>query len=79
MGWRAFGNHVDTMKSNLPVSLKRKGHSQCVLPMYVTCDSETLHLIKGYEREQKSAERGMERKMLGATTYTRDPRNEQRG
>ena len=40
MGWSAFGKQSNIMKSNLPISLKRKVYNQCVLPV-LTYGSET--------------------------------------
>ncbi len=54
------------MNSNLPLSLKRKVYSECILSV-LTYGSETWHLTKEQERKLRSAQRGMERKMLGIT------------
>ncbi len=54
------------MNSNLPLSLKRKVYNQCILPI-LTYGSETWHLTNEQEEKLRSAQRGMERKMLGIT------------
>ncbi len=52
--------------NNLPLSLKRKVYNQCILPI-LTYGSETWHLTKEQERKLRSAQRGMEMKILGIT------------
>ncbi len=54
------------MNSNLPLSLKRKVYNQCILP-FLMYGLETLLLTKELERKLRSAQRGMERRMLGIT------------
>ncbi len=54
------------MNNNLPLSLKRKVYNQCILPV-LTYGSKTWHLTKEQEQKLRSAQRGMERKMLGIT------------
>ncbi len=49
---------------DFPLSLKI--YNQCNLPV-LTYGSETWHLTKEQEQKLKSAQRGMERKMLGIT------------
>ena len=66
MGWSAFGKQSSVMKSNLPIALKRKVYNQCILPV-MTYGSETWSLTKELERKLQSAQRGMERIMLGIT------------
>ena len=66
MGWSAFGKQSSVMKSNLPISLKRKVYNQCILPV-LTYGSETWSLTKVLERKLQSAQRGMERIMFGIT------------
>ena len=66
MGWSAFGKQSSIMKSNLPLSLKRKVYNQCVLPVIIY-GSETWSITKHLERKLRSAQRGMERIMLGIT------------
>ena len=66
MGWSAFGKQNSVMKSKLPLSLKRKVYNQCILPV-LTYGSETWSITKGMERKLRSAQRGMERIMLGIT------------
>ncbi len=66
MGWSAFGKQNLVMNSNLPLSLKRKVYNHCTLPV-LTYGSETWRLTKELERKLRSAQRGMERRMLGIT------------
>ncbi len=66
IGWSAFGKQNLVMNSNLPLPLKRKVYNQCILPV-LTYGSETWCLTKELERKLRSAQRGMERKMLGIT------------
>ena len=70
MGWSAFGKHGIIMNSNMPLSLKRKVYSQCILPV-LTYGSKTWSLTKELERKLRSAQRGMERKMIGVTLRDR--------
>ncbi len=66
MGWSAFGKHNLIMNSNLQLSLKRKVYNHSILPV-LTYGSETWLLTKGFERKLRSAQREMERSMLGIT------------
>ncbi len=66
MGWGSFGKHSLAMNSSLPLSMKRKVYNLCIL-LVLTCRSETWRLTKELERKLKSAQRGMERRMLGIT------------
>ncbi len=54
------------MNINLPLSLKRKFYNQCILPV-LTYGSATWCLTQELERKLRSAQRGMERRMLGIT------------
>ncbi len=64
MRWSALGKQNLVMNSNLPLSLKRKIYKQCILPV-LTYGLETWRLTKELERKLRSAQRGMERSMLG--------------
>ncbi len=64
IGWSAFEKQTLVRNSNLPLSLKRKGYNQCILPV-LTYGSEPWRLTKELERKLRSAQRGMERRMLG--------------
>ncbi len=66
MGWSAFGKQNFVMNNNLPLSLRRKVYNQCILPV-LTYGAETWRLTKELERKLRSAQRGMERIMLGIT------------
>ncbi len=66
MRWIAFGKQNLVLNSNLPLSLKRKVYNQCILPV-LTYRSETWRFTKELERKLRSAQREMERRMLGVT------------
>ncbi len=66
MGWSAFGKQNFVMNSNLPLSLERKVYNQCILQV-LTYGAETWRLTKELERKLRSAQRGMEKRMLGIT------------
>ncbi len=66
MGWSVFGKQNLVMNSILPLSLKRNVYNQCILPV-LTHGSETWRLTKKFERKLRSAQMGMERRMLGIT------------
>ncbi len=66
MGWSAFGKQNLIMNSNLPLSLKREVYNQCILPV-LTYESETWRLTKELQIKLRSAQRGMERRLLGIT------------
>ncbi len=66
MGWTAFRKHGDIVNSNLPLSLKRKVCNQCILPV-LTYGLEAWHLTNEQEQKLRSAQRGMERKILSIT------------
>ncbi len=66
MGWSAFGKQNLVINSTLPLSLKRKVYNQCILPV-LPYGSETWRLTKKLERRLRSAQREMERRMLGIT------------
>ena len=63
IGWSAFGRQHNVMKSNLPLSLKRKLYNLCILLLV----SETCSLTKVLERKLQSVQRGMERIMFSIT------------
>ncbi len=66
VGWSAFGKLYDIMTGSLPLYLKGKVYNHCVLPI-LTYGLETWHLTKEQERKLRSAQRGMERTILGIT------------
>ncbi len=66
MGWSAFGKQNLVMNSKLALSLKRNVYNQCILSV-ITYGSEAWRLTKKLERKLRSAQRGMERRMLGIT------------
>ncbi len=66
IGWSAFGKQNLVMNRNLPLSLKTKVYNHCILPV-LRYWSETWRLTKELERKLKSAQREMERRMLGIT------------
>ncbi len=57
------------MNSNQPLSLKRKGYTS-ILPV-LTYGFETWHLTKEQDKKLESAQKGMEKKMLGITMRKR--------
>ncbi len=65
MSWSAFGKQSLVMNSSMPLSLKRKVYNQCIL-LVLTYGLETWRLTK-LDRKLRSAQRGMERRMLGIT------------
>ena len=71
MGWSAFGRQHNVMKSYFPLSLKRKIYTQCILPV-VTYGPETWSLTKSLKRKLQSAQKRMERVMLGITWRDRN-------
>ena len=58
------------LRGSLPLCLKRKVFKQCVLPI-MTYGSETWTTTKLLERKLVSAQRGMERLMLGISLRDR--------
>ena len=66
MGWSAFGRQHNVMERNLLLPLKGKVYNKCILSV-LTYESETWTLMKTLERILQSAERGMERIILGIT------------
>ncbi len=66
MGWSAFGKQNLVMNSNFPLSLKRKVYNHCII-LVLTYGSETWGLTKDLERKLRSAQRAMERRMMGIT------------
>ena len=51
-------------KSNIPNSLKKKLHNQCIIPA-MTYACETWNMTKAMERKLAATQRKMERSMLG--------------
>ena len=70
LGWSAFGRNGVTLKSNLPLCLKRKVFDQCILPV-LTYGSETWTLTKSELQKLQTTQRNMERCMLGITRKDR--------
>ena len=50
MGWSAFGRQYNVMKSNLPLSPRRKVYNQCIL-LILTYESETWRLTIALEQK----------------------------
>ena len=70
VGWKMYGKYGNIMRGSLPVCLKRKVYNQCILPaMLYGC--ETWKLTKAMEMKLRSAQRAMERSMLGITLKDR--------
>ena len=70
LAWAAFGRLRDILKSDIPISLKRKAFNQCVLPV-LTYGAETLTLTKLSMRKLQVTQRRMERSMLDLTLRDR--------
>ncbi len=66
MGWSAFSKQGDTMNSNLPLSLNRKVFKQGIFPVLTSAQKLGISL-RNKKEKLRSAQRVMERKMLGAT------------
>ena len=65
-GWKSFNDNKDILKSNIPLSLKRKLYNQCILPA-MTYASETWTMTKRMEQKLAASQRKMERSILGIT------------
>lgn len=63
-GWATFGMNSIIFKSKMPLHLKRKVFNQCVLPA-MTYGCETWSLTKREIQKLQTAQRSMERSMLG--------------
>ena len=70
LGWKAFNKYGDVMRGKTPICLKRKVYNQCILPV-MTYGSETWGLISSLERKLRTAQRKMERIMLGISLRDR--------
>ena len=65
-GWKSFNDHKIQLKRNIPDSLKKKLHNECVLPA-MTYASETWTLTKALARHLAASQRNMERAMAGVS------------
>ena len=63
-GWRVYNENKFLFESNIPNSLKRKLHNQCIVPA-MTYGCETWSMTKMMERKLAATQRKMERSMLG--------------
>ena len=70
LGWKAFGRQSNITKSSLPICLKRNVYNQCVLPSMIY-GSETWKPTKTMENKLRSAQRGLERSILGISLKDR--------
>ena len=70
LGWSAYGRHCQILTGSLPLSLKRKVYNHCILPV-LTYGAETWRLTKKLENKLRTAQRAMERKILGLTLRDR--------
>ncbi|KAI5737947.1 hypothetical protein M8J77_001036 [Diaphorina citri] len=70
IGWATFGKNNIIFKSKMPLHLKRKVFDQCVLPA-ITYGCETWSLTKRAMQKLQTAQRSMERSMLGITRRDR--------
>ena len=71
MEWSAFGRQHNIMKCNLLLSMKRKAYNKFILPV-LTNGSQTWSLTNVLEQKLQSAQRGMERIMLGIKWIERE-------
>jgi Reverse transcriptase (RNA-dependent DNA polymerase) len=65
-GWGAFGQNRDILKSNMPLSLKRKVYNQCIQAA-MTYGCQTWAVTKRMQDRLRTTQRSMERAMLGIT------------
>ncbi|KAJ8887870.1 hypothetical protein PR048_014088 [Dryococelus australis] len=70
LDWRVYGRNSIVFKSNLPVYLKKQVIDQCVLPV-LTYACQTWTQICQAKQKLRTAQRGMERAMLGFTRRDR--------
>lgn len=70
LGWAAFGKLRNVLKSDMPISLKRKTFNTCILPV-ITYGAETLTLTKATITKLQVAQRKMERAMIGVSLRDR--------
>ena len=66
IGWKAYNKYRYIMRSDMPLSLKRKIFNHCIIPA-MTYGSETWKLTKGSENKLIRAQRAMERSMMKLT------------
>ncbi|KAJ8868462.1 hypothetical protein PR048_029990 [Dryococelus australis] len=70
LGWRAYGRNSIVLKSNMPVYFKKKVFDECVLPVLTyACQTWTLNCQA--KQKLRTAQRGIERAMLGFTRRDR--------
>ncbi|KAI5743429.1 hypothetical protein M8J77_018082 [Diaphorina citri] len=70
LGWRAYWKNAMVFKSNMPLELKKQVFDQCVLPV-LTYGSETWTLTEYIKGKLRTAQRAMERSMLGVKKQDR--------
>lgn len=58
------------MNDRLPLSLKRKGYNQCVLPVLIYWGRNIWGLTMHLERKHRSAQEAMERRMTAECLET---------
>jgi len=64
-GWSSFGRHREILQDkDIPINLKSKVFDQCILPT-MTYGCQTWVITKENMRKLRTAQRAMERKMLG--------------
>ena len=63
-GWKVFNDNKFLLKSDIPITLKRKLFNQCILPA-MTYACETWTMTKAMKCRIAAAQRRMERSMLG--------------
>ena len=69
-GWKVFNDNKFLLKSEIPITLKRKLFNQCILPA-MTYACETWTMTKSMQQKLAAAQRRMERSMIGITLKDR--------
>ncbi|KAJ8883444.1 hypothetical protein PR048_015287 [Dryococelus australis] len=65
--WQAYRKNSIVFKSNMPINLKKTVYDQCILPVLLTYGCETWTLDEFTKGKLRTAQRAMERSMLGFT------------
>lgn len=66
MEWQAFARYSLVMNSNVTVSLIKKVHNSCMLPVF-PCGAEAWRLAKRAKVGLRRVHRAMQSKMVGVT------------
>ena len=73
-GWKVFNDNKFLLKSDIPITLKRKIFNQCILPA-MTYACETWTMTKAMEQRLAVTQHKMERSMLGIKWEERKTNN----